>query len=315
MAKQQTVSKKKNQRQTKTLKRKNCRSTKMSSSPISPTPVESHFLDYSRLLASIEEIHHTTQQQAVQAINLALTLRNWFAGYYIVEYEQNGKDRANYGERLLKTLSQDLKQKLGRGFGERNLEMFRRFYMTYPISQSLIAKLGIALPIVSNTLEQKFEWQDEKYFTRLFRELSWTHFIELIHLEDAAKRAFYEVESLRNRWSVRELKRQKDSLLYERIGLSKDKNGVLALAKHGEVVSTPAEMVRNPCVFEFLGLKMEQIYHESQLEKAILDHLQEFLLELGKGFCFIARQRRITIRNNHYYIDLLLYPVSQRAWE
>ena len=151
------------------------------------------------------------------------------------------------------------------------------------------------------------DWQDDAYFARLFRELPWTHFIELTRMDDPLKRAFYEVETLRNRWSVRELKRQIDSLLYERVGLSRDKEGVLALAKEGELATSPAEMVRDPYVFEFLGLKREELYTESQLERALLDHLQEFLLEMGKGFCFVARQRRVTFDNEHYYIDLLLY--------
>jgi predicted nuclease of restriction endonuclease-like (RecB) superfamily len=128
-----------------------------------------------------------------------------------------------------------------------------------------------------------------------------------MRLDDPLKRAFYEVEALKNRWSVRELKRQMDSLLYERAGLSLDKEGVLALAREGQLVTSPAEMVRDPYVFEFLGLKREGLYTETQLERALLDNLQEFLLELGRGFCFIARQRRVTIENEHFYIDLLLY--------
>jgi predicted nuclease of restriction endonuclease-like (RecB) superfamily len=228
-------------------------------------------------------------------------------GYHIVEYQQHGSDRARYGERLLERLSTDLRRRLGRGFGWRNLEMFRRLYLTYPISQSLIAKLGISLPLPPSVPMMPLDWQDDAYFARLFRSLPWTHFIELIRLDDPLKRAFYEIEALKNRWSVRELKRQMDSLLFERVGLSLDMEGVLALAREGELVTTPAEMVRDPYVFEFLGLKREGIYHETQVERALLDHLQEFLLELGRGFCFIARQRRVTIENEHYYIDLLLY--------
>jgi predicted nuclease of restriction endonuclease-like (RecB) superfamily len=263
--------------------------------------------DYAALLVAIEQAHQSAQRQAVQSVNLTLTLRNWLTGYHIVEYEQRGSDRAKYGERLLENLARDLRQRLGRGFGWRNLEMFRQFYLSYPISQSVIAKLGISLPSPSSISFQPLEWQDNAYFTRLFWELSWTHFIELIRIDSPLKRAFYEVETLNNRWSVRELKRQIASLLYERVGLSRDKEGVLKLAKHGELVTTPAEMVRDPYVFEFLGLKREELYTESQLERALLDHLQGFLLELGKGFCFVGRQRRVTIDNDHYYIDLLLY--------
>jgi predicted nuclease of restriction endonuclease-like (RecB) superfamily len=153
---------------------------------------------------------------------------------------------------------------------------------------------------------QPLDWQDDAYFRRLFYELPWTHFIELLRMEDRLKRAFYEIETLKNRWSVRELKRQIDSLLYERVGLSRDKEGVLALAKEGELISSPAELVRDPYVFEFLGLKKEGLYTEADLERGLLDHLQEFLLEMGRGFCF-ARQRRITFDNEHYWIDLLLF--------
>ncbi|HEV8718078.1 MAG TPA: PDDEXK nuclease domain-containing protein [Candidatus Binatia bacterium] len=264
-------------------------------------------LNYEGLVTAIAQAHDYAQRQAVQAVNLALTLRNWLVGYHIVEYEQHGSDRAQYGERLLENLTQDLRRRLGKGFGWRNLEMFRRFYLRYPISQSLIAKFGLSLPSPPSVPFAPLDWQNDTYFARLFRALPWTHFIELIRMDDPLKRAFYEVEMLRNRWSVRELKRQIDSLLYERVGLSRDKEGVLALAKEGELVATPAEMIRDPYVFEFLGLKREDLYRESQVERALLDHLQEFLLEMGKGFCFVARQRRVTFDNEHYYIDLLLY--------
>jgi len=263
--------------------------------------------DYEALVAAVAQAHDHAQHQAVQAVNLALTLRNWLIGYHIVEYQQHGRDRAEYGERLIERLARDLRRDLGRGFGWRNLEMFRRFYLTYAISQSLIAKLGLPSTSLRTSSSSPLEWQDDAYFLRLLHALPWTHFIELIRLDDPLKRAFYEVEALKNRWSVRELKRQMDSLLYERVGLSLDKEGVLALAREGELLTSPAEMVRDPYVFEFLGLKREEPYTETQIERALLDNLQEFLLELGRGFCFIARQRRVTIENEHFYIDLLLY--------
>jgi predicted nuclease of restriction endonuclease-like (RecB) superfamily len=264
-------------------------------------------LSYQSLVDAIAQVHDTAQRQTVQAVNLALTLRNWIIGYHIVEYEQHGQDRAQYGQGLLKTLTRDLRQRLGRGFGWRNLEMFRRFYLTYPISQSLIAKLGVTLPTPPSVKFKPLDWQDDDYFTQLFRKLPWTHFIELIRLDDPLKRAFYELEAMRQHWSARELKRQLGSLLYERVGLSRDKEGVLKLAQEGRINETPAELIRDPYVFEFLGLKREELYTETQLERALLDHLQEFLLELGQGFCFVARQRRVTFDNEHYYIDLLLY--------
>ncbi|MBX3276395.1 MAG: DUF1016 family protein [Acidobacteria bacterium] len=263
--------------------------------------------DYRALVSAIAEAHAAAQQRAVQTVNQTLTLRNWLVGYYIVEYEQGGRDRAQYGIALLESLARDLRSRLGRGFGWRNLEMFRRFYLTYPISQSLIAELAPPVPPALGDSRNRLDWQDDAYLTRRVQQIPWTHFIELIRIDDPLKRAFYEIETLRNRWSVRELKRQIGSLLYERVGLSRNQEGVLALAKEGEIVGSPAEMIRDPYVFEFLGLKREHLYTESQLEQALLDHLQDFLLELGRGFCFIARQRRVTIDNEHYYIDLLLY--------
>jgi predicted nuclease of restriction endonuclease-like (RecB) superfamily len=264
-------------------------------------------LDYAALLDAVGQAHATAQRHAVQAINVALTLRNWLIGYYIVEYEQQGRDRAEYSERLLETLARDLRKQQGRGFGRSNLFTFRQFYRCHPIVQSAIGQLALTLPYASTVPFQPFDWQDEAYFRRLFHELPWTHFIELLRMDDPLKRAFYEIEALKNRWSVRELKRQIDSLLYERVGLSRDKDGVLELAKEGELVSTPAELVRDPYVFEFLGLKKEGLYTENDLERGLLDHLQEFLLEMGRGFCFVARQRRITFDNEHYWIDLLLF--------
>lgn len=265
------------------------------------------FNNYDSLIEAIATAHQTTQSQAVQAVNLALTLRNWLIGYYIFEYEQNGQDRAKYGEKLLDNLSKDLQKRLGKGYDKRYLEIFRQFYLCYSIAKSLISQFDLVLPSQPSVEPQMLEWQDDKYFAQLFRKLSWTHFIELMRLDNPLKRAFYELETLGNRWSVRELKRQIDSLLYERVGLSRDKEGVLKLANEGEIFTTPAGMIRDPYVFEFLGLKREELYTESQLEKALLDQLQQFLLELGGGFCFIARQRRVTFDNEHYYIDLLLY--------
>lgn len=264
-------------------------------------------LEYDGLIAAIGQVHESAQHQAVQATNVALTLRNWVIGHYIVEYEQNGRDRAKYGEQLLESLAVDLRKRLGRGFGRRNLLNFREFYLCYPISQSLIAEFDLLQPTQSKAGITRFDWQDDAYFERLFQQLPWTHFNELIRIDDPLKRAFYEVEIVRNRWSVRELKRQLGSLLFERVGFSRDAAGVMKLAQVGEVITTPEEMIRDPYVFEFLGLKREERYSESQLERALIDNLQEFLLELGQGFCFVARQRRVTFDNEHYYIDLLLY--------
>jgi hypothetical protein len=167
--------------------------------------------NYGSLVEAISKAHERTQQQATQAVNIALTLRNWLVGYYIFEYEQNGSDRANYGEKLLENLSKDLKKRLGKGFTKRTLEMFRQFYTSYPIAKSVISQFGVNLPATLSVEMKRFEWQDEDYFNQLFKKLSWTHFIELMRIEDDLKRAFYEVQTLQNKWSVRELKRQTDT--------------------------------------------------------------------------------------------------------
>jgi len=283
---------------------------------------ESDEMNYVSLVEAISQAHEQTQRQAVNAVNLALTLRNWLIGYHIFEYQQNGQDRAAYGEKLLENLSKDLTKKLGKGFARRNLFMFREFYRAYPIvqsmiaqfdftkspiSQSLIAQFNLNLPAATSVDMKRFGWQDEDYFAQLFKKLSWTHFIELMRIEDNLKRAFYEIQTLQNRWSVRELKRQIDSLLYERVGLSRDKAGVLKLAETGEIFTKPSEIIRDPYVFEFLELKGAELYTETGLEKALIDNLEKFLLELGQGFCFVGRQKRITFDNEHFYIDLLLY--------
>jgi hypothetical protein len=162
-------------------------------------PTSAARLNYDGLVTAIAQAHNSAQRQAVQAVNLALTLRNWLVGYHIVEYEQHGSDRAQYGERLLDNLTQDLRKRLGRGFGRRNLFLFREFYLRYPIVQSLIAQFGFTLPSLPKVPLIRLDWQDDAYFARLFRELPWTHFIELIRMDDQLKRAFYEVELLRNR--------------------------------------------------------------------------------------------------------------------
>lgn len=264
-------------------------------------------MSYNTLVDAIASAHTDAQFRAAQAVNVTLTIRNWLIGYYIFEYEQHGQDRAKYGENLLENLARDLRQKIGKGFTKRYLEIFRFFYLRYPIAKSVISQFGISLPTPSSVSFEGFDWQDDDYFAQLFGKTTWTHFIELIRIDDPMKRAFYELQTLENLWSVRDLKRQINSLLYERVGLSRDKEGVLKLAKEKPLITTPSEMIRDPYVFEFLGFKKEELYTESQLEKALLDNLQSFLLELGQGFCFIARQRRITFDNEHYYIDLLLY--------
>jgi len=206
------------------------RTKKAVQAPVKPAEA-APALDYGALVTAIGQAHQTAQRHAVQAVNMALTLRNWLIGYHIFEYEQQGSDRAQYGERLLDNLATDLRKRLGKGFGKRYLEMFRQFYLCYPIAKTVFSQLGTEPPISPSLSITALEWQDEAYFQKLLARLSWGHFIELMRLDDALKRAFYEVETLNNKWSLRELRRQLDSLLYERVGLSRDKEGVLTLAK------------------------------------------------------------------------------------
>ncbi|MBM4048258.1 MAG: DUF1016 domain-containing protein [Planctomycetes bacterium] len=277
-------------------------------------------LGYAGLCKAIRQVHQTCQAKAAAAVNQALTMRNWLVGAYIVEYEQRGSDRAEYGERLLERLAEDLGRELGRGFGVRMIRDMRRFYLAYPrrwvsIRQSVIAELpdGRAralLPLPTRIRQSPIAESGDhppEFYVELLRRVTWTHILEFLRCDDALKRAFYEIETVKNMWSVRELKRQMDSMLFERVGLSKDKEGLLKLTKQGQLISAPSELFKDPYVLEFTGLAEQPHYVESDLEKALLDHLQAFLLELGQGFCFEARQKRVTIGGDHDYIDLVFY--------
>ncbi len=248
---------------------------------------------YHDFLSEISNLIAQGRDLAVRQVNTAQVITYWMVGRRIVEYYQRGSDRAAYGEQLLGRLSADLSAMYGKGFSERNLEMMRTFYLNYPIPQTPSAKLraGNHIPQV---LSEKFA-------------LSWSHYCELLKEDNPAARKFYEIESAGNGWSIRELKRQMNSMLYERLSLSRDKKKVKTLSQRGHIVEKPEDAVKDPYILEFLGLKEEASYTESQLEQAIIDKLQHFLLELGKGFAFVARQKRITIANRHYFIDLVFY--------
>lgn len=271
----------------------------------------SHSFD--TLVVSIADTSHYFQQQAQKQVNVALTLRNWLIGAYLVEYEQHGQDRAQYGEKLLSKLAATLRQQSIKGLSETNLKLFRQFYMAYPqIGQTLSDQLPMMLQSGINILQSTSistqrpptEWQINVF--DLINRLSFSHIIELLKADLPLKRFFYESQAIQNNWSVRELQRAMNSMLFERIGLSTDKAAVVQ--KHAQGTGLTAEDVfRNPYMLEFLGLSEKTEYSESDLEQAIIDHLQSFLLEMGKGFCFEARQKRITFGNTHYRIDLVFY--------
>ena len=269
----------------------------------SPVATDETGLTMDRLVEALSRTHQYFSGQASKAVNIALTLRNWMMGCFIQEYEQYGADRAQYGEQLLARLAQTLEQKGLARVSERELRRFRQFYRTYPaIRQSLTAELQQALP----PLRIRESATTESAGPDLLEKLSFTHLAELIQIDDAEKRAFYETECLRGVWSVRELKRQIASLYYERSALSTDKAKLAALTQ-AAASPAPTFPIRDPYVFEFLGLKPMEVMGESHLEDQLLDHLQTFLLELGHGFCFEARQKRILIGETHGFVDLVFY--------
>lgn len=232
---------------------------------------------YNQLLNSIGLTIEQARQDAVKAVNTELVKANWEIGRHIVQFEQRGQERAEYGSELLAKLSKDLRQRYGKGFGRRNILDMRRFYLAYQKWQTVSAKL------------------------------SWSHYIALIGISDDTARRFYEKHTFHENLSVRELERQINSSLFERLALSKDKKGVLKLSQKGYIISTPTEAIKDPYVLDFLKIPQSHKMTEKGLEQKIIDNLQMFLLELGKGFAFVARQYRISLRNKHYSIDLVFY--------
>lgn len=263
---------------------------------------------YNNLIERIAEILNQARTKVIREINKAQVLAYWAIGREIVEFEQKGKARAEYGKKLLIKLSADLSAKFGRGFSVDNLQLMRRFYLTYPdkfqIYETVSRKSQKSETASPKSLIHQIV-SDE--FVKLESILSWSHYCELLKVEEPLARSFYEQEAIQNNWSVRELKRQINSMLFERLALSKETKAVIKMAEKGQIVEKPEDAIKDPYILEFLNLKEETSYTESQLEQALIDKLQYFLLELGKGFTFVARQKRITITNRHYYIDLVFY--------
>ena len=232
---------------------------------------------YEKLLSAIGHTIETARSNAVKVFNAQLVKANWEIGRHIVEFEQQGKERAEYGTDLLARLSKDLKLRYGKGFGRRNILDMRRFYLAYQKWQTVSAKL------------------------------SWSHYISLISVTDDIARSFYQKHTINDNLSVRELDRQIDSSLFERLALSKDKKGVLLLAQKGNIISQPHELMKDPYVLDFLKIPQAHRVSEKALEQKLINNLQLFLLELGKGFTFVARQFKISLCNKHYSIDLVFY--------
>lgn len=228
-------------------------------------------------VSQIKTLIHSAQENAIRAINQERVLLYWNIGKHIVEEEQHGQERAAYGTFLIKTLAMELTADFGSGFSERQLETCRQFYQHFPIAHTLRA------------------------------QLSWSHYKLLIRIEDTDKKTYYIEETCKNNWSTRQLERQINSQLYERLLLSNDKEKVLAVAKGEAIPEDPKEIIKDPMVLEFLGLKPQDSYYEKDLEQALITNVQAFLLELGNGFSFVARQKRIHIEDDPYFIDLVFY--------
>ena len=259
------------------------------------------------LVANINDAHSYFQHQAVKQVDTMLTLRNWVIGFYLVEYEQLGSDRAVYGAKLLQKIAQELKAKKIKGLSLTNLKLFRQFYEAYPqISQTVSDQFKIVENNRNQIIQSIAKTEASPLspdINLMLNKLSFSHFIEFIKCDTATQRAFYETFSLKNQWTVRDLQRARNSLLFERTGLSTDKEAVLQNTQTQDVF-TINDIIRNPYILEFLELSEKQAYKEEDLEEAIITHLHDFLIELGQGFCFEARQRRITFDNTHYRIDL-----------
>ncbi len=232
---------------------------------------------YQQLLATISATYTVGQMRATQAVNAQLLETSLQVGQHMVDFEQAGQTRADYGKALLDKLAADLSLRHGKGFSRSNLIRFRQFYLAYPKGATLS------------------------------HQLSWSHMVEILKLDDPLERSFYEQQAARERWSVRELVRQKNSQLFLRLAASKDKAGVLQLAQQGQLIEQPADLLREPYVFEFLKIPEPHRVSEAQLETLLCDHLQPFMLELGKGFTFVGRQYRINVGGTHYRVDLVFY--------
>ena len=243
--------------------------------------------DIKLVVHEIGDLLAAARSNVARQVNNELLNTYWNIGRIIAEYEQTVPERADYGKQTLKELSKALTNEFGKGFSVSNIQFMRRFYQTYQIQQTASVKL------------------------------SWSHYCELLSISDPDKRSFYEKEAVNSNWSVRELKRQIDSSLFERLLLSRgdaNKEQVLALAENGIEIAEPADIIRDPYVFEFLGIPEDKPMLESDLERALVQQIEKFLLELGRGFMFVGTQQRVTINNTHYYVDMVFYNKILRAY-
>lgn len=265
-----------------------------------------------QLAEKIESLVTEARRNVASVANTAQVYTYYEIGRYIIEDEQGGKVRAEYGKGILKRVSEQLTERLGKGWSEENLRQMRKFFAIYSGLLSNVHGEFSKIPDTVLEIENKeipdtaLEIRSQRLLNHDF-VLSWSHYQILTHVEDPCARSFYEIEANKQAWSTRQLQRQIGSGLYERLALSRDKEEVMRLAKEGQVVEKPTDIIKDPVVLEFIGLKADAAYSESDLESAIISRLQDFLLEMGKGFLFEARQKRFTFEERHFYVDLVLY--------
>lgn len=246
------------------------------------------------LFQSVKTLIEEARKQIVRNVNTTMVFTYFQIGKMIVEERQGGEQRAAYAKETITSLSEQLTSEYGKGYSTSNLEYFRQFYLTYQasISQTVFGKSD--LPQALDDFSKQFT-------------LSWSHYIQLLKVKDEKERRFYEIEALKNNWSLREMQRQINAALFERLSLSKDKEGVAKLAQEGQIVEAPTDVLKSHYILEFLDLKEDNRYSESDLETAIINKLEHFMLELGKGFLFEGRQRRFTFEGDSFYVDLVFY--------
>jgi len=282
---------------------------------------------FDKLVELFEQTQTVMQSQATRSVDIALVVRNWLFGWYIVEFENGGAERAElYGKALIDCLSKELKQCGFNGISPTNLRKFREFYLTYkqiqqaePVKSSnneiKDKKIQQALPVksLSALYTPEILQSVTAKLTSCF-VLGWTHYVSLLTVKNPEERRFYEIEAAENGWGYRELERQINSALYERLALSRDKDEVKKLSTHGQVVENPLDVIKSPYILEFTGLEERKSYSEYDLETALIDKIEHFLLELGKGFLFESRQKRFSFDNRHFYVDLVFYNRLLRSY-
>ncbi|MCX6972481.1 MAG: PDDEXK nuclease domain-containing protein [Verrucomicrobia bacterium] len=272
----------------------------------------SESFDFNQLVAICQTTHDMVLSRAVRTIDASLVVRNWLFGRYMVEFEQRGQNRADYGAQLIDKLSERLKLLGIKGTSSTRLKLYRSFYLQYQtIRPTLPDEFNILLTgshlEKGPTLSDELANSDARPAGPTHFAIGWSHYVVLLTIGNPDERRFYEIETAANAWSVRELERQIAASLYERLALSRDKEEIRQLARHGQIVEKAADILKNPLVLEFLDLEEKPAYSESDFESAIIDKLEHFLLELGKGFLFESRQRRFTFDNDHFHVDLVFY--------